>query len=280
MNISQTYIKEKIPDGSSLYYSLRHIPINKRSLVQAIYCWYLNIEDTLNLQSELQIIEQKFAWWQAECSVLFHGQPQHPVSQLISTHVARYNLQEQHFQQILHALKSNIETVHYQNYASIEQYCQNTLVKLIIILAEILIERPLNQNERTSLTLLGTAMQQYRFIRHLKQDLHRGHIYLPEEALIEFNLTASQLLNLSQTPSELKALLSTQYKTIATQFHTAAKLLPRKTRNQLSSLFCLAYLNNKTLHIMQDDGYQVFQHKLQLTPIRKLLLSEYYRWRL
>ncbi len=106
----------------------------------------------------------------------------------------------------------------------------------------------------------------------MREDAERGRIYLPEEDLQRFNVSREDILGLRQTPA-LTGLLEFEAQRARELYQEAKSLLPEEDRfNQRTGLIMSA-IYEATLDELEREGFQVMQHRLSLTPLRKLWLA-------
>jgi 15-cis-phytoene synthase len=167
------------------------------------------------------------------------------------------------------AQASNIPglTVQYKTFEDLRQYCYRvaSVVGLVCIhvfgyrdpAAESLAER------------CGLAFQMTNIIRDVKEDAAMGRVYLPEEDLAKFNLSAAELLATPDS-ARFRPLLAMEADR-AREFYTAGfELLPYISEDSQPGLWVLVTIYRTLLERIAEKQYDVFTAKVALSTWEKL----------
>ena len=104
------------------------------------------------------------------------------------------------------------------------------------------------------------------------EDARKGRIYLPISELQQFNVTAADLLN-ARHSEKFEALMAFQAKRAQALYDEAYALLPKEDRRAQRPGLMMAAIYRTLLTEVEADGYHVLQHRISLTPLRKLWLA-------
>lgn len=158
-------------------------------------------------------------------------------------------------------------TVQYQTFDDLKLYCYRvaSIVGLVCIhifgyrdpAAEPLAEQ------------CGLAFQLTNIIRDVKEDAAMGRIYLPQEDLVKFGLSASELLS-TPDPARFRPLLALEADR-AREFYQSGDLLSAYiSEDSQPALWVLINIYRKLLEKIADHRYDVFTGKITLTLSEKL----------
>ncbi len=158
-------------------------------------------------------------------------------------------------------------TVQYQTFDDLKLYCYRvaSIVGLVCIhifgyrdpAAEPLAEQ------------CGLAFQLTNIIRDVKEDAAMGRIYLPQEDLVKFGLSASELLS-TPDPARFRPLLAFEADR-AREFYQSGDLLSAYiSEDSQPALWVLINIYRKLLEKIADHRYDVFTSKITLTVSEKL----------
>ncbi|MGA8869033.1 MAG: phytoene/squalene synthase family protein [Candidatus Sulfotelmatobacter sp.] len=115
----------------------------------------------------------------------------------------------------------------------------------------------------------GLAFQLTNIIRDVKEDAAMGRVYLPEEDLAKFGLSAQELLA-KPDPARFRPLLALQAER-ARQFYKAGDdLLPYIAEDSQPALWVLVNIYRRLLEKIAQRQYDVFSAKVSLTVSEKL----------
>jgi phytoene synthase len=115
----------------------------------------------------------------------------------------------------------------------------------------------------------GLAFQLTNIIRDVKEDASMGRIYLPEEDLAKFNLSASELLA-SPDPVRFRPLLALQADRAREFYISGEELIPYVAEDSQPALWVLVTIYRRLLEKIAEKQYDVFTAKIALSTSEKL----------
>jgi phytoene synthase len=158
-------------------------------------------------------------------------------------------------------------TVQYQTFDDLRQYCYcvASVVGLVCIhvfgyrdpQAEPLAER------------CGLAFQLTNIIRDVKEDASMGRIYLPQEDLEKFGLSAQDVLSASD-PARLRPLLAFEADRARELYASGDALIPYISEDSQPGLWVLVSIYRRLLEKIAEKQYDVFTAKVALSRWEKL----------
>jgi len=158
----------------------------------------------------------------------------------------------------------------YADFADLERYCHRVAGVVGLMSAEIF-----GHEEASTAGFardLGIAFQLTNIIRDVGEDARRGRIYLPQEDLARFGVSASALLRAREEPG-FGALMAFEVERAGAWYDRAmAQLAPRDRKAQRASL-AMAAIYRTLLDEIARDGYHVLDRRIALTPLRKLWIA-------
>lgn len=268
------YLIKAIPQGSSLYYSLRFIAPKQREAIGHLYAFSYEIEMMVSEAKEAEVVQRKLEWWRQALQNLIKGNPLHPLTQALQPILQEYNIAHIILTEILEGIAKRLTVAHYKDFKTFSEqhYRAISSFPLLVNLVCVADERPLGFVHD-----LGIMLQTIEVIVELRNDLRHGYLYLPEQDLATFNIAEQDLLNLNMTDELVKLL-----KQLAQQAHhyynqALAKLEAKQHKSQLANLI-IAKLYNQLLIELERDNFRVFRHKIVLSPLRKLWLAYKSYW--
>jgi len=270
----QEYCENKAAQsGSSFYYSFRFLPEKQRDAIIALYAFCREVDDIVDEISDEQLARTKLDWWREEIKNLFHATPTHPVALALKQHIQHFDLAEEYFHEIIDGMAMDLECVSYQSYADLSLYCYR--VASVVGLLSVEIFGYQNRKTLKYAHELGMAFQMTNIIRDVYEDAMRGRIYLPQDDLDKFGVSAEELLEQKTTENIIK-LLEFEKQRALKHYHKAFELLPEEDRFSQRSGIIMAEIYLATLQEIERDGYRVLEHRVKLTPLRKLWIA----WRI
>lgn len=267
----QQYCQEQVlREGSSLYYSLRFLPTAQRHTLTALHAFFYEISEIKHKCQDIDVAKAKFQWWQQEITRTFENASQHPICQALTEPIQHYQLQQHYFQEIVEGLQLDLEVTGYAKFEDLEEYCKHTSSVLSLLGTQVLGYQ--NDSTLKYAEQLGIALQLTYILRGLRRDTLKRRIYIPQDELERFGVNKQTLLD-GQLTEMIQAVLAYQATRIRAYYHHAFQYLAKEDCfNQRSGLI-RAQLALATLQEIENDGYQVFKHKIHLTPLRKLWIT-------
>src|SRR5580658_10443960 len=158
-------------------------------------------------------------------------------------------------------------TIQYQTFDDLKLYCYRvaSVVGLVCIhvfgyrdpAAEPLAER------------CGLAFQLTNIIRDVKEDAGMGRIYLPEEDLTKFDLSASELLA-TPDPARFRPVLALEADRAREFYASGEALIPYISEDSQPALWVLVTIYRRLLERIAEKQYDVFTAKITLSTTEKL----------
>ena len=272
----EAYCEEKAAQsGSSFYYSFRFLPPERRRAVIALYAFCREVDDAVDEVSDPGVARMKLAWWRNEIAAAFSGTPTHPVAQALQPVVASFRLPQQHFQTVIDGMAMDLEQNRYIDFAMLERYCHCVAGIVGLMSAEIFGYE--SAATRDYARQLGIAFQLTNIIRDVGEDARRDRIYLPQEELERFGVTAADVFARRATPA-FQELMRYQV-TRAREFYARAlALLPAADRRSQRPGLIMAAIYQTLLDEIERDGFHVLDRRIALTPLRKAWIAWKTSW--
>ena len=273
--------------AKNFYYAFLVLPRHKREALCAVYSFMRRCDDITDDSSlPLQERRLKLDAWLDALHRAQQGEPtDDPILLALTDAQRRYQIPSGLLDELALGTAMDIETtseledepgfarstgslpVHYKTFEDLQLYCYRvaSVVGLVCIhvfgyrdpAAEPLAER------------CGLAFQLTNIIRDVKEDAAMGRVYLPEEDLAKFGLTASDLLT-DLDPASFRPLLNLEADRAREFYKAGDELIPMISEDSQPGLWVLVNIYRKLLQKIADRQYDVFSGKVSLTVSEKL----------
>jgi phytoene synthase len=267
----EDYCQQKAAQsGSSFYYSFLFLPPKRRLAITALYAFCREVDDVVDECSDASLARTKLVWWRQEVSKMHAGAPTHPVTQALAPHMQTFHIKTEHLLAVIDGMEMDLDQTRYLDFIALERYCWHVASVVGIMSASIFgctNPRTLDYAEK-----LGMAFQLTNIIRDVGEDARRGRIYLPVNELQQFGVTAAELLKAKHS-ERFVALMQFQTQRAQNYYDQAYMLLPMEDRRAQRPGLIMAAIYRTLLSEVERDGFHVLEHKISLTPIRKLWLA-------
>jgi phytoene synthase len=158
-------------------------------------------------------------------------------------------------------------TVQYQTFEDLKLYCYRVASVVGLVCIHIFGYRdpaaePLAEQ-------CGLAFQLTNIIRDIKEDAAMGRVYLPEEDLAKFGLSAAELLA-KPDAARFRPLLALEADRAREGYQAGDELIPYISEDSQPALWVLINIYRKLLEKIAGRQYDVFSGKVTLTVGEKL----------
>jgi len=256
--------------GSSFYYSFLFLPPEQRRAITALYAFCREVDDVVDECTDAAIARTKLAWWRNEVHAIYGGVPRHPVTQALAAVIARTPLPEAQLQEIIDGMEMDLDRDRYADFAALEVYCHRVAGVVGLLSAQIFGATDPRTAEYAH--ALGIAFQLTNIVRDVGEDARRGRLYLPQDELARFGVTANDIFRARESDA-FRALMEFQVERALAWYDRAFALLPATDRRAQRPGLVMAAIYRTLLVEIRTDGCRVLTTRTSLTPLRKLWLA-------
>ncbi len=256
--------------GSSFYYSFLFLSPEQRRAITALYAFCREVDDVVDECSDAGLARTKLHWWRQEVARVFEASPEHPVGKELREALHRYPLAREHFEDIIDGMEMDLDQSTYATFKDLSLYCHRVAGVVGLMAAEIF--GYANRHTQKYAHSLGMAFQLTNILRDVREDAGRGRVYLPQDELERFQVGASALNGPNDTDLT-RALFAHQAERARAYYARALSLLPDEDRYRQRTGLIMAAIYQSTLAEIEKDGYRILEHRVVLTPLRKLWIA-------
>jgi phytoene synthase len=266
--------------AKNFYYAFLVLPRRKREALCAVYAFMRRCDDIAD-DASLSFSErrQKLDAWLDSLHRAQQGQPtDEPILLALTDAQRRYSIPAGLLDELAHGTGMDVEEpsaaaqaseidVHYKTFEDLRLYCYRvaSVVGLVCIhvfgyrdpAAEPLAER------------CGLAFQLTNIIRDVKEDASMGRIYLPEEDLARFGLSAADLRG-TPAPARLRPVLAFEADRAREFYASGEELIHYISEDSQPGLWVLVTIYRRLLERIAEKQYDVFTAKVGLSRWEKL----------
>jgi phytoene synthase len=256
--------------GSSFYYSFRFLPPDRRRAITALYAFCREVDDIADEVSEVDVARVKLGWWRAELSNMFSGHPQHPVTKALAPATSSFGVDQARLNEIIDGMEMDLTRHRYNDFESLRLYCHRVAGVVGQLAAGIFgytNPRTLDYAEN-----LGLAFQLTNIIRDVGEDARRNRIYLPQDELARFGVSAADILA-ARHSAAFALLMTFQTERAKSMYGAAFQALSAEDRRPQRPGLIMSAIYRTLLDEIERDGFNVLTQRISLTPMRKLWIA-------
>ena len=180
--------------------------------------------------------------------------------------VAKYDISPLMLEEIIDGMEMDLRNTRYDTFEELSRYCYRVASAVGLVSIEIFGYR--NPACRDYAIQLGYALQITNIIRDVGKDLSVGRIYLPQEDLVRFAYSESDLRQRKHNDAFVR-LMEFEATRAEAFFAQAAALLPREDRRSMVAAEIMASVYHALLKRMKADRFRVFEKEYRLSKIEK-----------
>jgi phytoene synthase len=265
------YCASKVAEsGSNLVAAFKILPAEPRAAITALYAYCREVDDIVDECSEPGLAAIKLAWWKTELDRLYAGEPGHPVAKALAPRVTQYSLPRESFDAVIVGCEMDLTQNRYATWEELDRYCDNVAGAVGLLSARIF--GPVSQDTLDYALQLGRALQYTNIIRDVGEDVRKGRIYLPAQAMQSHGLDPATLLRHEHTPA-LQALLADMAQRAHRLYDSALAVLPKNERVAQRPGLVMAAIYRELLKLLEEESFRVLNQRISVAPARKLWLA-------
>ena len=277
--------------AKNFYYGFLVLPRRKREALCAVYAFMRQCDDiaddpTLALDDR----RQKLDAWLDSLHRVQQGEPtDHPVLLALQDAQQRYRIPAGLLDELALGTAMDVEagpveapapgqeaadpnstpalTVQYRTFEDLRMYCYRVASVVGLVCIHVFGYRDPEAEDLAE--RCGLAFQLTNIIRDVKEDAAVGRVYLPQEDLAKFGLSASQLLA-TPDPALFRPLLRLEADRAREFYHAGEQLIPYIAEDSQPGLWVLVNIYRSLLEKIAAAQYDVFTTKISLTVWEKL----------
>jgi 15-cis-phytoene synthase len=268
--------------AKNFYYAFQVLPRQKRQALCAVYAFMRKCDDIADdVSLPLRERRQKLETWLGQFHRAQAGHPtDDPVLLALTDAQRRFNIVVGLLDQLAYGTATDVLepradagesglTVQYRTFEDLRKYCYGVASVVGLVCIRIF---GYHQPEAEPLAeRCGLAFQLTNIIRDVREDGAMGRVYLPEEDLAKFGISAAELLTASD-PVRFRPLLAMEAERARECYEAGKELIPMIDEDSQPALWVLVTIYRSLLEKIAAREYDVFSGKVSLTVAEKLTI--------
>lgn len=255
---------------SNFYYAFLFLPRAQREAMYAVYAFCRILDDVVDLGGVAEVQRRELARWRRELARCFEGAPEEPVAQRLAQVVKRFPIPQVALEAIIDGVEMDLDHSRYETFEDLYPYCYRVAGAVGLCCIEIFGYS--DPRCREYAVNLGVALQLTNILRDIQADAERGRIYLPQEDLSRFGVSAADLKEGRYSPGfvELMGFEASR----ARQFYERAwAALPAQDARRLVAAEIMGRIYFALLRAIENRQFRVFGSRVIVPVSRKLAIA-------
>ncbi|MBI4240641.1 MAG: presqualene diphosphate synthase HpnD [Candidatus Rokubacteria bacterium] len=255
---------------SNFYYAFLFLPRTQREAIYAVYAFCRIVDDVVDLGGVPELQRRELGRWRQELARCFDGDPQEPVAQRVASVVKRFPIPRSALEAILDGVEMDLDRSRYETFEDLYPYCDRVAGAVGLCCIEIF--GYTDPRCRDYAINLGVALQLTNILRDVQPDAARGRIYLPQEDLRRFGVSAEDLKAGRYTPAFVELMRFEASR--ARQFYERAWThLPAQDAPRLVAAEIMGRIYFALLQAIESRQFRVFGERVSVPVSRKLAIA-------
>jgi phytoene synthase len=252
------------PPGSSAYYSVRFAPVGLRNDLAVLLGWRHLVRSVLDEVSDRGVAARKLEWWSDELERIVAGTGRHPLASRLSRLIARANLPQQPFIDIILGTKAILADRRSQDTAALSDLADLDLGALCELIARVHAET--TPADLAAARRAGSYCALVELVRDSGRMLRRDRCgFLPEDRLQRHGISHT-----GHEPTEIRKHLSPLLADLAEDLDRHRADLSHDLPRLPATIRIRVRLADRLLAELAASDFEVADQRIALTPIRKL----------
>ena len=261
---------------SNFYYAFLALPRPRREALYAVYAFCRVVDDIADLGGERgadpAAQRRDLARWREEVARCYAPGvvPEHPLARQLAAAVSAYPIPREALLAIIEGVEMDLDRVEYGTAEDLYPYCYRVAAAVGLCCIEIF--GYTDPRAREYAVNLGTALQLTNIIRDVGADARAGRIYLPQEDLRTFGVTADDLRARRHTP-RFVALMAYQAERARRFYRAAAASFPAADARALVPAEIMGRIYHALLDEIERRAFRVFDERITVPAHRKVAIA-------
>jgi phytoene synthase len=257
-------------EAGNFYHGFRLLPRGQRLAMSALYAFLRIADDLSDGPGSTAHKRRLLTDWRSGLDCALAGRYSHPLHAALHHTVETFKIPRQYLDDVLDGVEMDLTPIAYATFEELRLYCYR--VASAVGLACIHIWGFTDERAKDYAEKAGLAFQLTNILRDVGEDAARGRVYLPREDLDRFGYEASGLSK-GVRGEPFRALMRFQVERARQYYDAAWPLLPLLPPPGRAVFLVMGRTYRSLLEAIEKRDYDVFSHRVSLSPWRKLLFA-------
>jgi len=253
---------------SSFYYAFNLLPEEKREAMNTVYAFCRKTDDIVDENLDPTDIKyEKLRKWRIELEKSFSGHSEYILLNKLGTTISKFNIPLDPFFELIKGMEMDLQKDRYKSFDDLQLYCYRVASTVGLICIEIFGYK--HSSTKQFAIDLGIALQLTNILRDISKDAKNGRIYLPQEDLIKFNYSESDLFSFNYN-NNFRELMIYESSRAKSYFNLATFHLNLEDKKTMFAARAMQHIYYKILEKIIDKDYDVYNNEIKVNKIEKV----------
>jgi phytoene synthase len=266
--------KEKVltivkKSGSSFYWAMRLLPLQKREAIFSIYAFCREVDDIADGDNPTEIKRLKLKKWRTEIDNLFEGSPQNLIACALAKPIKNYSLKKEDFIAVINGMETDSsKNLQMKNIDALLLYCDQVACSVGRLSNAIF---GLNSEQSWKLSkCLGEALQLTNILRDIHEDAALNRVYLPRDLLRKNGIKTIEITEIIKNPALVDVCKELAER--ARKNYNAAETISKKCNKKvIRPVLIMMKIYRRLLFLLERRGWEHINVPTKVPKLWKLL---------
>jgi len=255
---------------SNFFYAFLCLPRRQRDALYAVYAFCRLVDDAVDLGRDREEQRRELGRWREEIARVYDGVPEHPAAERLQQAIRTFPIPRAALFEIIAGVEMDLEKATYETFDDLYPYCYRVASAVGLCCIEIFGYSDARAREYA--VNLGIALQLTNILRDVQADARSGRVYVPQEDLRRFGVTAEHLAAGRYTPQFVE-LMTWEAARAHTYYARAWAALPAVDARRLFAAEIMGRTYFALLRTIEGRRFQVFDTRVALPAYRRLAIA-------
>ena len=241
----------------------RFVPADRRQDFANVYAYCRWSDDIGDEVGDPAKSLELFIWWLSDLERCYSDQtPQHPVMIALKSTIQQFNIPIQPFRNLVAAFQRDQTQTRYRDFSDVMSYCEcsaDPVGRIVLYLCDSFSEERGRLSDKVC-----TGLQLANFWQDVAIDIGKDRIYLPQDSMVRFGVTESDIVHKKFTPQFAKLLEFEVNR--ADELLLEGRALAKQLKGRWKIVIGLFAEGGRTvLRKIRRNGYNVFDRRPKLS---------------
>jgi phytoene synthase len=260
--------------GSNFVKTFSFLSPPRRLGFEAFYAFCRLLDDAVDEAASPDSAQQAIQHWSQEVANIYQESPATEVGQALVSIVKQFAIPAAYLLDLIKGCEMDLTIRSYETFDDLKTYCYR-VASCVGLVCLHLFEAKRTESTKQAAIDLGMAVQITNIIRDIHSDLMRGRIYLPQEDMRTFQVTAADLHQINGRQEDILKLL--QFEIIRARYYykcswEAFPIDPKEKRQMLVARM-MGKIYEAILNKIDRKPLRVLRETVQLSSLQKMCIS-------